>query len=118
MANAPFIQHFFVAGKYLGAAMRDRVWVHAEQQSPRSFAFICPVCGDAWAKCPVEPTVGKGIAPWQALLRCCSKHQQSRHDVPGSLALSWDDDFTQAFPEDVVRWEFQRHIALYTEGEI
>lgn len=118
MNVAPFLQHFFVMGKYLGASPRNKVWVHAEQQSPRSLGFVCPVCGDAWAKAPVEPASGNGMAQWEVMMRPCPKHQQSRYDVPGSITLSWDPDFNDSFPPDVIRWEFQQHLNLFPDSSL
>ena len=115
MTPAPYTQHFFVQGKYLGAALRGKVFVHADLQAPCSYLFYCPCCGDAWARCPVEHNATQAISTFQAWARVCPKHRQSSIDVPGSLWMNWEADFTAAFPEEVVRWEFQRHMALYQE---
>lgn len=112
----PYLQHFIIQDKYLGSVLRGAVWVHAEQQSPRSLVFVCPVCGNCWAKCPVETGGATGkLSQFESLMRPCPKHKQSRYDVPGSITLSWDPDFTDSFPEAVVRWEFQQHLALFHE---
>lgn len=118
MSKPPFLQHFIVQGKYLGSALRGKVWVQAERQSPRSMTFVCGVCGDAWAKCPVEK-VGSPteLTQFIAMLRVCPKHSQSSYDVPGSLTLSWDGDFNDSFPEAVVQWEFQQHLALFPDTD-
>ena len=113
-----YLQHFIVRGKHLGVAVRDRIWVFAEQQAPRSLVFVCPVCGESWAKCPVEADPqGVATVQWEALLRCCPLHSRSRYDMPGTLTIDWDQDFNASFPEGVVRWEFQQHLAMYPAAE-
>ena len=112
----PILQHFIVEGKYLGTAERQMLFVHAQPQRPVSYAFFCPVCAEVWARCPVERADGttENFMVWT---QACRKHTFHRLAVPGSLTLSWEPDFTAAFPDELVRWEFDRHLD-YAEKEL
>lgn len=100
------LQHFIVEGRYLGQAPRSRVMVHGEPQYPRPYAFFCPCCGDVWARCPIDG------APedWMVWSLACRKHRVGQLGVPGSLMLTWDAAFNKGFPQEVIEWEFERHL--------
>lgn len=105
-----FPQHFIIEGRHLGTAMRRSESREDGARVPLSLAFFCRVCGDLWAKCPVEASPGKPSA-WICYNVDCRKHQKPGGvAVPGSLHLSWDDEFSSSFPLEVVRWEFDRHL--------
>lgn len=43
------------------------------------------------------------------MTRSCKKHKQTTTlQEPGSLMLSWDKEFNDAFPDGAVKWEFDR----------
>lgn len=100
-------QHFIIEGKYLGQATREKHFVHASLVDPCSLLFYCEACGEVYAKCPVE---GAAPGPWLAYRKLCRRCDSVfAAQVPGSILLSWDSDFTAAFPVPVLWWEFERH---------
>lgn len=101
-------QHFIIEGKHLGIAQRELVFSHADIHAARSYAFVCPVCGDLWAKCPVLD--GAKEQQYMVWTKACRKHPRHGLEIPGSLQLSWEQEFTEAFPEAVVKWELDRHL--------
>ena len=107
------IQHFIVEGKYLGQAMRTRIFIHGESQEPKQYAYFCPQCGEVWARCPIDNL--RTQAWWFSIHLPCRKHRTSRFVVPGALSLAWEPEFAAVFPPGVVAWEFQRHLD-YAEG--
>ena len=88
-------QTFLVEGRYLGTAMRKHDSKHADP--PRGCLFVCPSCGRTWATCPIE---GR---PFQVWVRPCLQHPLWKDF--GSVWLSWDPDFTDAFPPDLLSRE-------------
>lgn len=94
-------QHFIIEGHYLGSA--ERLFSLVLGASPLSYAFFCHACGEVFAKCPIE---GR---PWQYWARTCRKCPGGGTlGQPGSISLSWDAEFTEAFPQPVLLWEFKR----------
>ncbi len=105
-------QHFIIEGKFLGAVERrfqKKSWspVHV----PLGYAFFCPTCGEVWALCPVIGPGGQA-SRFEVQTRACRKHpaQPFTTEPPGILHLSWDKEFSDSFPDDVVRWEFDRYM--------
>lgn len=106
-------QHFIIEGKFRGTAERQFQVEYARSVRPASYSFFCPVCGEVWALCPVIGPEGTA-SRFQAMTRVCRKHPVAPFETMpnGTLHLSWDRAFSDAFPDDVVRWEFDR----YTEN--
>jgi hypothetical protein len=103
-------QHFLIEGRHLGTGIRKLERREDGYRVPLSLAFFCRACGELWAKCPVESSPGIS-SPWICYNVDCKKHQKPNSiAVPGSLILAWDDDFYEAFPEAVLRWELDRHL--------
>lgn len=102
-------QHFIIEGKYLGSTERGARYVHGQKQTPTSYAFFCPVCAALWATCPLELTEGKPehFMVWTVP---CRKHYHHAFVVPGSIHLSWDNEFTESFPRELLKWELERHL--------
>ena len=111
----PIQQYFIVEGKVLGSAERSMVFVHAQPQCPQSYAFFCPVCAEVWARCPVERREGQ-TEPFMVWSIPCRKHRTHALAIPGSLMLEWEPEFVEAFPDEVVKWEFDRHLEFYERG--
>jgi hypothetical protein len=107
--SLPYLQHFIVEGKYLGNAMRGRVFIYAEPVPPHSYAFFCPVCAEVWARCPVEIVATGKHREFTVSTHPCRKHTTHALAFPGSL-WNWDEDFTAAFPDAVIAWEFHQHL--------
>jgi hypothetical protein len=99
-------QHFFLEGTYLGTAAR-RLDLRTGA-FPLSYGFFCQACGEVFATCPIA---GRG---WQFWARTCRKCPGGLTlGEPGSIWLSWDTEFTSAFPEAVLKWEFLRLLEQY-----
>ena len=102
----PAIQHFIVHNKHLGTAERESVFIHARPQLPFSYAFVCPECGDLWARCPV--LLGDKMQKF-FLWNCnCKKCSQSVLHPRGSLLLALEPEFNAAVLEAAAHWEFER----------
>ena len=100
-----FPQAFIVEWQYLGRAMRGFV----NAGFPHPFAFFCPHCGDLWARCPVETPAHTKVL-WLSWSRPCRKCPPHSGEIPGSLILPWEPEFNSALPEEVLRWELNRHL--------
>lgn len=88
-------QSFIVEGKYLGETPRT---YHPETgREPLGYCFFCQECSRLWALCPI---LGQ---PSQVLTRPCLQHPMWKDF--GSLWTSWDRDFTEAWPADVLTME-------------
>lgn len=103
-------QHFNIEGRYLGSCTRRSVVVCGQYQQPASFAFFCGRCANLWARCPVDQSYNSPDSDWVVWRRPCWKCRGHSGEVPGSLMLPWDPDFSEAFPDAVVRWEFDQHM--------
>jgi hypothetical protein len=110
-----FTQHFFIEGRYLGSVKRK--FDLALGGSPLSYGFFCHCCGEVFAKCPVElprepfSDVRGLTRPWQFWARTCRKCEGSETlGQPGSIWLTWDTEFTEAFPLAGLQWEFEREL--------
>ena len=106
----PFQQHFMVEGKYLGSAMRSVVPVHGTLQPPRPYAFFCGSCADIWARCPIDKAANLVIDAWMVWTLPCRKCTGSKYQIPGSITMYLEPEFCDAFPDAVLRWEFDRHL--------
>lgn len=109
-----FTQQFFVEGRYLGEAPRSLIFAQETPQPPIGYVFFCPVCGELWAVCPVVKANGslRGFFAWT---RLCRKHPPSGNQIPGSIWITWEEDFIKAFPRDVLLREFELHSKLLPE---
>lgn len=106
-------RHFIIEGKHLGIAPCSMEFVHEELQRPRSYAYFCPVCGELWAKCPVEVVATGEVLQWMTITTNCRKHPQGCWRAPGSLSLNYEEAYSTSFPDEVVRWEFQRQMDYF-----
>ena len=107
-------QHFFIEGKYLGHTFRKEV--------VESTAFYCHLCGDVWARFPIEGEVPCCVK-WRFQPRTCRTCGLTREgrwpDVPGSVSSIYTDpELASAFPYAVLKWEFERHIDWYFKEEL
>lgn len=103
------LQHFFVEGKYLGKALR--------QQVVESTAFYCPLCGEVWARFPIEGEIPCCVK-WRFFARTCRTCGYTRlgrwPDVPGSVSdIYTDPGIFAAFPDAVLQWELVRHLEWF-----
>ena len=73
-----------------------------------SIAWFCPECGEIWARAVVEGS------PFRVLTRRCGKHPARwLTDLPGSLLISWLDDFNPTLPLALWQREVLLHLDCY-----
>lgn len=111
-----YTRHFIIEGKHLGAATFSEQLSLEGPRTPDSFAYICPVCGDLWARVPVENLSGV-TSRFAPLSRTCRKHFEHSLAVPGSIGVVWEQGFDESLPDEVVRWEFSRHMEYYDKEQ-
>lgn len=105
-------QLFFIEGRLLGEASRGLVHVHETLQAPMSTLHFCGTCGEVFAKCPVIKADGSPF-PWQSYRMVCRKCLPANGCVPGSLWLSFDQAYTDAFPLQLLNHELLYHLDHY-----
>lgn len=102
-------QHaIFADGRFLGSGERPPDFAHGRKIPPSSFVYICPTCGEAWARAIVPN------ARFWALTIPCRKHP-SRFSVEpaGSLLLEWNREFNSALTPAAWQREVVIHLAHY-----
>lgn len=107
-----FRRLFIVEGTYLGESPVAAFFVHEELRAPYSYLWFCEQCGEVYARSPVLDGAGKQ-SPWQSYAstcRRCARLSACFYRVPGSLWLNWDKNLLAAFPDAVLRYEFERHL--------
>ena len=97
-------QHFIIEGRYLGSCERSTIWRGPLQQPPQSFVFVCPVCGESWAKAMIEDSLAF------IFTKPCHRHTAPACRITGSVWLPLEPEFTSSLPPAVVEWEFERHL--------
>lgn len=97
-------QQFLVDGQYLGSCQRYPLLQHGHPQPPQSYGFVCPHCGDVWARAWIDNH------PFFFFTRSCRKHHSRSLAPAGSLWLPLEIDFTAALPEAVMRRELLLHL--------
>ena len=112
----PFSQYFYVKDKYLGMAERERVQSSDTLIIPMSFGYCCPVCGDLWARAPVFGE-DKSLRQFRFFHKHCEKCQTPLYLGPaGSLSIPLEEEFNNAFPEEVLQREFHLWLRFYESG--
>lgn len=110
---------FIIHGKPAGqGVMPNFIYGNREVAAPQSKCFFCPACGDIWARMVLlEP--GKHsyfTLEW----RKCEKHEANgprAFDLPGSLWLDWNVDYTDNLPPAILQREFDLHIKHYLKWQ-
>lgn len=97
---------FFSGSQYLGQGMLRLTFIKGELERPISRAFFCPICGEVWARVVVE-----GASEFQSYTRTCARHDPRWSiEIPGSIWISWDRDFQDAFPSEALKREVRLHL--------
>lgn len=73
---------------------------HATPHGPYQLAYLCPFCGRVWARRAVRPAT-----QWMALRRSCAKCPGELFIRPGSIMQSWDHNFAENLPREVLEYE-------------
>ena len=117
MIGNQFTRHFFVGTRLIASIPQGLVPVAGSTlRAPRSCSYVCPVCGDLWARSPIERDWKSASQPypdlWNILSHPCRKHTDpfgSR--VPGSLILDPSNkEFAGCLTGDLLRYEFEVHL--------
>jgi len=108
-----FVQTVIIGRVTYPPQVRRTVW-NVDRGGVVSYAWFCPYCADIWARAIVT------TAPvFQSNAHPCEKHLLPDgwlFQLPGSIFLSWDKDFTAALPRELWEREFNLHYKLITEG--
>lgn len=109
--------HYFLGNRLLGSTNQLQWWTDSKPDAP-SRVFVCPLCGDAWARVLTE---GQN---WMPVVLVCAKHPPEPEyrylgsRIPGSLIPPWRVPLEQ-FPLPVLRREVVlRYEHLKKLGEI
>ena len=103
-------RHFIVHGKLLGSAPIPLPYAQSDRYALTSYAYFCPHCGDTWARCPVEIPAWDTPRHWSVWNLPCKSCKAYGGQVPGSLLLSWDREYSALVLSTITEWEFQRHL--------
>lgn len=83
----------------------DHMHYHEVYGRRHGIVFVCPECGDIWAKCVIPKS------NWTTMLRVCETCPSNPYNWPsGSLLLDWDPEFNAALPPGIVEREFKLHL--------
>lgn len=107
------LAEFIVNGEVIARGNVSHDDVHGQPFPPDSFAYVCPFCGDVWAKVKVE---GRPFVSW--LISCESHPPPYAGVVAGSLWLGWDRAFNLCLPREVLVREVEMHIKHFEREEI
>jgi len=107
-----FTQHFVIEGRYYGSCLRRRLPNEGNLVNPTSYTYVCPECGDVWAKAFME---GRRYC---IINKRCRLHPHegydSIYDIAGSLLFphiaAYEKAYNEGLPVEVMRWEVERHL--------
>lgn len=92
---------WFLNNDYLGEG--EIIRELGDRRPVTSIAYLCPRCGDVWARVAVE-----GASYWFAAHascpRCAPYHSL---DVPGSLWMGHDLRFNDSMPDGLIKRELE-----------
>lgn len=104
-------QSYIVEGKFLGEVFVPMAHTNAELHRPYSTAYFCPHCAEIWARCPVQEH-----PEFHALTVPCRKHPSRAYKIAGSMLIENQAClFPLHLPDELVRWEFDRHMAYWEQ---
>lgn len=100
------IQLFFLHGELVAEQPAKKGFVHAQLRFPAGKGFFCPICAELWFTALVS---GRETYIEHIL---CERHPASpSRPLPGSLWLSWDNNWNAALPQVLL----EREILLLTK---
>lgn len=113
-----YTQFFFVEDRLLAQAPREGFFSQGQLWEPSSDLYMCPVCGEVHARLPVSRPDGSTThwMAWARVCRRCVGKSQWESEPGGSLWRSWDREFLEALPPEILLREFQLHYThIYKE---
>jgi hypothetical protein len=100
-AMGDLTQSFFLGVSHMGDSPREAEFIHAELQSPLSYAYFCPECGEVWARAVIP---SRRFMVWTIP---CSLHRG------GVFSLLWDEPYNAALPRAVLINDFTTLLRSY-----
>jgi len=101
-------QILFINGKLIEQREIKGFFSRGEYWPGLSRVWVCPKCGDAWAKAVV--LADEKVRPFQVYSHPCEQCDALTYmDPPGSIYLSYDKDFLETLGEAALRREFLLH---------
>jgi len=112
-----FRQLYFIEGQLVGEAFRGFSTAHRTGAPPTSDLYFCRICGEVFAKFPCLALSG-AATPWQSYRALCRKCKPVHAciEIPGSIWRGYDQEFTEALPLPVLRWELDKQLEEYERG--
>ena len=102
--SPPLSQTWFFGKSCLGTSPVRPEYTCAVRHAPRSYAFGCPVCGEVWARRLISPSTPWFF--WSICCKSCSASNPNSLSIPGSIWLSWDEEYIRNLPLPVLKAEF------------
>jgi hypothetical protein len=98
--------HYFLGTRLLGASPSRPLWADLQLET-HNLVYICPSCGDAWARVMADPAW-----EWSPVRAGCSLHPWTA-DIGGTFIHPWLHQFV-GLPTEVLLYEFNiRYGALH-----
>lgn len=106
-------RHWIITGKYYPQVDVPMDMTHAVAHVPYSYVYLCPVCGDTWARSGVTDVPRGMHSRWHCIQRACQKHAEGL-EIPGSVWLSWEPEYNGSFPPELLREELRLHLSYWS----
>lgn len=98
---------YFLGPRLVAVSSQSPLW-DDHREAGVSQAFLCPTCGEVWARIVVPNT------RWMAVHAGCRKHPQHQDDVGGTFIRPWRHDLRD-LPAEILAYELDIRLALYKE---
>lgn len=118
-----YTRHFFLRGRLVCTDQIGRIRVRETLTPPHGEAFFCPLCSEVWGLAIVE---GQPTAVHTSI---CDRHSHSASDygdwnfghlspweVPGSFWLTYDAQWSDNLPLEILAREFLLLTKEYPHG--
>lgn len=102
--------HYFLGSRLLGSSPSLPMWDDATP-SHFSTAYLCPTCGEVWARIAVE-----GGQEWHPIKAFCPKHSDYFGRPGGSFIHPWRKTYWE-LPQEVLKYELQLLLDRLEKGE-
>lgn len=104
-----------VEGKFYPSVSMDAIHKHGGYHAPSGAVYVCPKCGNSWARFHVMHTVTKEVSrymPWAMLCSSC-KGETSYANYAGTVMRSWDVEFSSSLSPELLRRELEILLQQY-----
>lgn len=109
LAARPLMQTFQVRGRLLGSRVTPTISLGLGQFTvPLSRVFLCPHCGEVWARVEVAGS------RWGAIIASCDGHGPlPESPFPGGILIPGFPELAGDLPPAVLEYEFQQALRAY-----